>query len=108
MSIIEIGNELVGAAESLTNILKELTKIADKLTKLCNALKAEDGPAPVPQAPVKKTPELAEVRALLADVSRSGKTAEVKALLESYGCSKLSEVKPESYEGLMEKARELL
>lgn len=44
---------------------------------------------------------LEEVRAKLATLSRNGKTAEVKALINNYGANKLSEVKPEDYEDLL-------
>ena len=108
MTITEIGNELVGIAKTLARVIAELTQLTDSVTKLSTALKADESDLPVPKAPQKKTPELAEVRALLADVSRSGKTAEVKKLLESHGCEKLSEVKSEFYEELMTEARALL
>ena len=108
MTITEIGNELVNVAETLARVISELTTLADSVTKLSAALKADDVGKPVPKAPQKKTPELAEVRALLAEVSRSGKTAEVKKLLQSHGCEKLSEVESEFYEELMTEARALL
>lgn len=108
MTITEIGNELVNIAETLARVISELTALADSITKLNNALKVESVDKPAPKAPQKQTPALAEVRALLTEVSRSGKTAEVKKLLESHGCSKLSEVKDELYEELMKEARALL
>jgi len=107
MTITEIGNELVNIAETIARVIAELTQLADSVTKLSAALKAAEVDSPAPAVP-KKAPELAEVRALLAEVSRSGKTAEVKKLLESHGCQKLSEVEDEFYEELMEKARALL
>jgi len=108
MTITEIGNELVNIAETLARVISELTALADSVTKLNNALKVDAVDKPAPKAPQKQTPALAEVRALLTEVSRSGKTAEVKKLLESHGCSKLSEVKDELYEELMKEARALL
>ena len=108
MTITEIGNELVNIAETLARVISELTSLAGSVTKLSTTLKTDEVGSPAPKAPQKKTPELAEVRALLAEVSRGGKTAEVKKLLESHGCEKLSEVKAEFYEELMEKARALL
>lgn len=106
MTITEIGNELVNIAETLARVISELTSLADSVTKLSTVLKADE--AAVPKAPQKKAPELAEVRALLAEISRSGKTAEVKKLLQSHGCEKLSEVETEFYEELMTEARALL
>lgn len=108
MTITEIGNELVNITETLARVISELASLANSMAKLSAALKADDVTAPVPKAPQKKTPELAEVRALLAEISRSGKTAEVKKLLQSHGCEKLSEVESEFYEELMTEARALL
>lgn len=108
MTITEIGNELVGIAETLARVISKLTTLADSVTKLSTALGEGDVGKPVPKAPQKKAPELAEVRALLPEVSRSGKTAEVKKLLQSHGCEKLSEVETEFYEELMTEARALL
>ena len=52
-------------------------------------------------------PTIDQVRALLAEKSGEGKTAEVKALLNKYDAGKLSGVKPEDYPALMEEARSL-
>lgn len=56
---------------------------------------------------VKKEITLEEVRAVLADISRDGKTAEVRALLKKYGASKLSEINPDNYEALLQDAEVL-
>lgn len=48
-----------------------------------------------------------QVRAVLAEKSGDGKTAEVKALLYKYDAGKLSGVKPEDYAALLEEARKL-
>lgn len=44
---------------------------------------------------------LEDVRARLAQLSRDGKTAQVKALIQKYGANKLSEVNPDDYEALL-------
>ena len=54
-----------------------------------------------------KPPTLEAVRAVLADKSRSGFTAQVKALIEKYGADKLSEVDPTNYNALMADAEAL-
>lgn len=53
--------------------------------------------------PVKEEPKitLEDVRARLAQLSREGKTAQVKALIQKYGANKLSEVNPDDYEALL-------
>ena len=45
-----------------------------------------------------------DVRAVLAEKSRGGHTAEVRTLLQKYGASKLSAVDPANYEALLKDA----
>ena len=54
-----------------------------------------------PAAPAKTALTLEEVRAVLADKSRAGHTAEIRELLKKYGASKLSLVDPKHYEALL-------
>ena len=56
--------------------------------------------------PEAKQPSLEDVRKVLADISRSGKTAEMKALLEQFGAQKLSDIAPEKYSALLAAAKE--
>lgn len=50
---------------------------------------------------------LEEVRAVLADLSRAGLTTQIKALIESFGVSRLSEVAEQDLGALLEAAKEL-
>ena len=50
---------------------------------------------------------LEEVRAVLADKSRAGHTAEIRELLKKYGASKLPLVDPKHYESLLREAEVL-
>jgi len=50
---------------------------------------------------------LEQVRAKLADLSRGGKQAEVKALLNKLGAKKLTEVPEEKYPELMKEAEKI-
>ena len=54
-----------------------------------------------------KQPALEEVRGLLSRKSQEGKSSEVKALIEKFGASRLSEIQPESYLALMAEAEGL-
>ena len=60
------------------------------------------------KAPAKEEPKpqlkLEDVRAVLAEKSRAGHTAEVRTLLQKYGAEKLSAVDPANYEALMKDA----
>lgn len=61
----------------------------------------DDTPA---QAEPKPKIKLEDVRAILAEKSRAGHTAEVRALLKKYGAAKLSAVDPAKYEALLKDA----
>jgi len=60
------------------------------------------------KVPLKNEPKrelkLEDVRAVLAEKSRAGHTAEVRALLKKYGAAKLSEIDPANYEALLQDA----
>lgn len=86
-----------------TELLAVLTRIADSLQK-----------APVPERTAPAEPEapvpsigLEEVRAILAEKSRAGHTAQIQKLLEKYGASKLSKVDPTHYRDLLNDAEAL-
>lgn len=67
--------------------------------------KKEEAAAAPPVA--EKTYALEDVRAKLAELNKSGKRAEVKSLLGSFGAVKLSDVPADKYGELMEKAGEI-
>ena len=52
-------------------------------------------------APAKPALTLEQVRAVLADKSRKGFTAQIRSLLQKYGASKLSGIDPANYEALL-------
>ena len=64
-------------------------------------------PAPAPAEEKKPELKLEDVRAVLAEKSRAGFTAEVRALLQKYGATKLSLVDPKDYEALLKDAEVL-
>ena len=81
-----------------------LLTLADQLEKADLAPMVEtvsEETAPAEPAPAIK---LEDVRAVLADISRNGKTAEMKALLSKFGVSKLSDLDPGKYGDLLAEA----
>ena len=50
---------------------------------------------------------LEEVRAVLAEKSRAGHTAEIRSLLQKYGADKLSKIDPANYKALLADAEVL-
>ena len=59
------------------------------------------------QEPEEKPLTLEEVRAVLAEKSRSGHTEEVRELLAKHGADKLSEIDPAEYAALLAEAEVL-
>ena len=57
--------------------------------------------------PKTKPVTLEQVRAVLADKSQQGLTAEVRALLEKYGAPKLSQIDPAHFSALLTDAETL-
>lgn len=54
-----------------------------------------------PTAPAEPALTLEQVSAVLANKSRQGHTAEIRALLQKYGASKLSGIAPANYKALL-------
>lgn len=98
----------------LLDVVQDLRSLADSIQTLCNALVEHEysdsvpdpTPAPTPAAPEKKV-TLEEVRAVLAEKSHDGLTAEVRELLQKYGATKLSSVDPKHYAALLKDAEVL-
>ena len=58
----------------------------------------------VPAESANKPASLADVRAMLAEKSRAGFTAEVRALILAHGADKLSGIDPSEYAAVMKEA----
>jgi hypothetical protein len=78
--------ELRSAAQSLNTV-------ADRLEELFS--QSESAVKPI---------TLEQVRMVLAEKSRDGYTADVRALLEKHGAGKLSEIDPSEYPALLAEA----
>ena len=93
----------------IAGLKKLATDVADLATMLEGAQapeKTQEAPAKEPdqEAPVKEY-NYEEVRAILAEKSRTGFRAEVKALLTAHGVKQLSEVKtPEEFAAIVAEA----
>lgn len=87
------GETLIGISESLTDLFGGT---GETLTT--------EQPKQATQAPKEKTLTLEEVRAVLADKSRNGHTAEVRALLEKHGATRLSQIDPAQYPAVLAEA----
>jgi hypothetical protein len=90
------GETLIGISESLSELF------TGKDTHEHVEIPKDD-----PAAPEKKPITLEEVRAVLAEKSRAGFTAEVRTLLEKHGAGKLSEIDPLKYPLLLQESEVL-
>lgn len=88
--------------------IEELRNAATAINEAANWLTEQFSGNADPEARVKELPlTLEAVRAVLADKSRGGHTAEVRSLLQKYGASKLSEISPANYKALLADAEVL-
>lgn len=89
-------------------IIKELRSAATAITDVANWLSHQFNSEPdlSKKLPASKL-KLEDVRAILADVSRKGHTAEIRDLLQKYGAIKLSGVDPANYSALLKDAEDL-
>lgn len=104
----------------LLDVVEDMRSLADSLQAVAAALAQSDpedaaapapapaeAPTPAPADPPPKAITLEEVRAVLAEKSHDGYTAEVRDLLQKYGAEKLSGVDPKHYAALLKDAEVL-
>ena len=97
-------SELDMVIKDLRSVAAAITEVANTLAEMFSGSKAEEAEAPVPAKP---TISLEQVRAVLAEKSRMGFTAEIRSLLLKYGAPKLSQIDPEHYEAMLAEAEVL-
>lgn len=93
--------------EELRNATTAINDAANWLAQQFGGIPETAEKAEVPAAPAKPALALEDVRAVLADKSRAGHTAEIRELLKKHGASKLSLVDPKHYEALLREAEVL-
>ena len=92
-------SELDMAIRDLRSAAATINDVADTLAEVFSTESADE--APDAAAPAEAALTLEQVRAVLADKSRKGHTAEIRALLQKYGASKLSGIDPVHYRALL-------
>lgn len=114
-------SELRTAAQSLTAVAESLTALfgasaatavftqsGNSNVQLANAdtVNSKDGKVNTvtSSTPKPKPVTLEQVRAVLAEKSRSGHTAKVRELLQKHGAAKLSAINPTAFEALLSEA----
>ena len=101
----------MGRISELELAIKDLRSAAATINEVANTL-ADMFSTTADEAPDAATPAesqltLEQVRAILADKSRMGFTAEIRTLLQKYGAAKLSGIDPTNYKALVADAEVL-
>jgi hypothetical protein len=98
----------------LLNVVSDLRHLADSIQAVVDSSEQSEPQAaetPVSKADkpkeVKPAIGIEKIRAVLAEKSQSGKTAEVRALLQQFGAAKLSEIESDKYPELLKAAEDL-
>ena len=95
-------SDMAATIEELRTAAAAINDAANWLAEMfSNAGDVEQAP------PAEPVLTLEEVRAVLADKSRMGFTAEIRALLQKYGAPKLSGIDPVHYKALVAEAEVL-
>ena len=98
----------IDVTQTIETLRTAAAALADAANSLAEAFTGESakGQPDKPNDP-NPAPTLEQVIAVLADKSRRGYTAEVKALLRQHGADKLSEIAPSEFEALLAEAEVL-
>lgn len=90
-------SEMAATIEDLSSAAAAINEAANWLAKQFS------GDEPVPEETVSSEPVLTleAVRAVLANKSRAGFTAQIRLLLQKYGADKLSGIDPANYKALL-------
>ena len=93
------------AIRDLRGAAATINDVADTLAEVFSTESADE--APDAATPAEPALTLEQVRAILANRSRQGHTAEIRALLQKYGAAKLSGIDPIHYTALAAEAEVL-
>ena len=97
-------SELDLVIKDLRSAAATINEVADTLAEMFSTTADEASDAATPAEPQLT---LEQVRAVLADKSRMGFTAEIRTLLQKYGAAKLSGIDPANYTALVADAEVL-
>ena len=103
---------ILEAAQRLLKVVEDIRSLADSVQAVCTLVtdSLQEEPPKLPEKPkAEALPEitLEQVRGVLADKSRSGHTAEVRAIIQKYGADRLSEIDPKDYPAVLKEAEVL-
>lgn len=93
--------ELRKCTSKLNEVVATIGEIVTTINDIVGSIESAFSSSPEKLKEEKKSVTLEEVRAVLAEKSRLGKTTEVKALLTRFGVNKLSELDASKYDELL-------
>jgi len=96
-------SEMAATIEDLRNTAATINDVANWLAEQFSS----NEPIPEKATSLEPVLTLEAVRAVLADKSRAGFTAQIRSLLQKYGASKLSGIDPANYKTLLADAEGL-
>lgn len=93
---------------NLDSLLSELIEHGEAILEIAKEMKSmfSEEPTTLPEKPETKL-SFTDFRAKLAEKSREGFTAEIKAILISHGAKKLSAIQPSDYETVLKEVEAL-
>ena len=114
-TLLDVVEDIRSLAEHLKLVAEDVCSLAESIKVVAEVISSNEQPKIAaqtikkspPPAPPEKVVTLEQVRAVLAEKSHDGLTAEVRALLEKYGAQKLSAVDPKDYAALLKDAEVL-
>lgn len=109
----QCGERLIGIADEITALFESAPESDGAVEETVTAAEeptevpwdeAGDPVKVMPEVPAERPLTLEEVRAVLAEKSRAGHTAEVRELLKRHGADRLSAIDPSEYRALLAEA----
>ena len=94
-------SELALVIDELRNAAAALCSVAENLSTLFADQAEQSATSTQTNQNAEKSLTLEAVRAVLAEKSRDGHTADIRARLEKHGAPKLSEIDPDKYAALL-------
>lgn len=104
-----MSNDLLKMADGFVMIAESLRALAGKepLNRSADKTKDEKQSDSLKKDTEEKSVSVEQIRAVLAEKSQAGKTAEIRELLQKYGAAKLSAVAETHYPALLADAEAL-